>query len=107
MVFPVVLRGRPGTSARNHPHETSTSKPVVPVRYVPSSLAPDRPRVRFGSGRRELALDLVDPRGMQVEQLAQEAAHHQQVLAPVGQLLGTRLTLLQASAEVGDVVAQG
>src|SRR3954453_19660871 len=31
MVFPVVLRGRPGTSARNHPHETSTSKPVVPV----------------------------------------------------------------------------
>src|SRR5215213_7794872 len=31
MVFPVVLRGRPGTSARNHPHGTSTSKPVVPV----------------------------------------------------------------------------
>src|SRR3954471_24464240 len=32
MVFPVVLRGLPGTSTRNCPHGTSTSKPVVPVR---------------------------------------------------------------------------
>src|SRR5436190_21048477 len=41
MVFPVVLRGLPGTSTRNCPHGTSTSKPVVPVRS-PSSLAADR-----------------------------------------------------------------
>src|SRR2546423_976773 len=34
MVVPVVLRGLPGTSTRNRPHGTSTSKPVVPVSYV-------------------------------------------------------------------------
>jgi hypothetical protein len=30
MVFPGFLRGLPGTSTRNHPHDPTTSKPVVP-----------------------------------------------------------------------------
>jgi hypothetical protein len=30
-LFPGVLRGRPGTSTRNHPHEPTTSKPDRPL----------------------------------------------------------------------------
>src|SRR5215212_11429246 len=42
MVFPVVLRGLPGTSTRNRPHGSSTSKPVVPM-VTPPSLAASPP----------------------------------------------------------------
>ena len=42
MFFPGVLRGRPGTSARNHPHEPTTSKPVVPGDVLLAQCSPRR-----------------------------------------------------------------
>ena len=40
--FPGFLRGLPGTSTRNHPHDPTTSKPVVPGGMSFHILAPSR-----------------------------------------------------------------
>ena len=57
MVFPVVLRGLPGTSTRNYPHGTSTSKPVVPVSEQ-ITLATDR--LTLEPLRIDHAIEMVD-----------------------------------------------
>src|ERR1700728_3885993 len=42
--FPGSFTRPPGTSTRNHPHEPTTSKPVVPMGvYVPSSIGTGAP----------------------------------------------------------------
>jgi len=73
MFFPVDLRGRPGTSARSYPHETTTSKPVVPRdvlvtwyavgRRPPALHAPYRCRVALTSAHdvRDALAELADP----------------------------------------------
>jgi SAM-dependent methyltransferase len=43
---------------------------------------------------------------VQLEELAEEAGDQQQVLAPVGELLGTCLGLVQPLMEVGDVLPE-
>jgi hypothetical protein len=48
-----------------------------------------------GRGRGELALDLVHPLEVELEQPAQEPGHEQQVLAPVGQELGALLAQVE------------
>ncbi len=51
IVFPGFLRGLPGSSTRNHPHEPTTSKPVVPGGCCPVTIEPPRSRPDPGRGR--------------------------------------------------------
>ena len=45
--FPGDLRGRPGTSTRNHPHDPTTSKPVVPWGLCASTIVvPERSQLK-------------------------------------------------------------
>ncbi len=61
MVFPGVLRGRPGTSTRNHPHEPTTSKPVVPGDVLPDHCNRGR-RLGLGGARWRTKNDAVPGR---------------------------------------------
>jgi hypothetical protein len=61
-VFPGDLRGRPGTSARHHPHEPTTSKPVVPGDVLQLSVAaPVICNMRGGEQNRRGSKPLEEP----------------------------------------------
>jgi hypothetical protein len=59
-----------------------------------------------GRGPVELALHLVGEVEMRLEEPAHEAGHQQQVLAPVGKLLGRRLGLLEPRRDQPEVVGE-
>src|SRR5271155_2323438 len=59
MFFPGVLRGRPGTSTRHHPHEPTASKPVVPEDACTAAVYPVRVRATWGTGRLQNEIDAV------------------------------------------------
>src|SRR5207249_2455954 len=100
--------GQPRRSSPSRSPRSASSVCCRATSDLRGSLASYRsPRraLRFpGSG--ELALDLVDQLFVQVEESAEEVDHELQVFLPVGQVSGASFGVVEALAEVGDVVAQ-